>query len=145
MQEGKKEPDFLIAILNNSGSHITFMKKQQWTITYYCLLVYGVVIGLCRLFQFKLENWERIILGLVSFVVCVVGYWLVLLFGTSISEHRQITSKIYKYYRLECEKVGINPDETVRKDTGIFVTLLATIIAGLLAVMWVFYRTRATL
>ena len=46
MADGQNPLDsnFLITVFNNSTNHITFMKKQQWTITYYCLLIYAAVI-----------------------------------------------------------------------------------------------------
>lgn len=136
----KPNNNFLIALLQNCAKHIEFMKRQQWTITYYCLLLYVAIFGICRYIK-ELTSLEKVIVFLPGILICVASCYFIILFRDSIAEHRRIVSRIYKLHELECKEVGINSNESEYRDTGIFVTLLATIIVGLLALGWLIFRS----
>ncbi len=53
-------------------SDLAFFKQQQWTVTYYCLLLYGAVVGLST----QLKNK-----GALLSSILIVGIVLTVIFG----------------------------------------------------------------
>jgi len=146
MNDSEREPrnDFLIAFFQISADHIKFMKKQQWTITYYCLLLYAAFLGIFQFTDPKLSSTEKLLLVLASFLISVAGSCFLAFFRSSISEHRNIINRICQIHKQECEQAGIDLARSGNKDNEIFIILLATIIGGLVVVVWLFLRSGIT-
>ena len=146
MNNSGKKPndDFIIAFFQISADHIKFMKKQQWTITYYRLLLYAAFLGIYKFANSKLSSTERGLLFLATFLISVAGCYFLASFRASISEHRGIINRICRNYEVECKQAGIDFDRSGSKDNEIFITLLASVIGGLVVVAWLFFRCGIT-
>ena len=134
--------NFLVAVLNNSANHIQFMKKQQWTITYYCLLLYAAIIALFKTHLANASCIERGVLLAISAVLCVIGCILILVFEKSMKEHRVIVKNIYDSFPEEIEiAFAKTPLGAVPTDVPLIrSTLIASLITGLVIVGWLLYR-----
>jgi len=134
--------NFVVGVLNNSANHIQFMKKQQWTITYYCLLLYAAIIALFKTHLAKASCIERGVLFAISTVLCVIGCILIFVFEKSIKEHRVIVKNIYDLFPEEIKIVfARTPSGTVSTDVPLIrSTLTASLISGLVIVGWLLYR-----
>ena len=133
---------FLVAVLNNSADHIQFMKKQQWTITYYCLLLYAAIIALFKTHFTDALCIERGILLAISIALCIIGCVLICKFEKSMKEHRVITENIYNLFPEEIKiAFAKTPLGAVPTDVPLIrSTLIASLITGLVIVGWLLYR-----
>jgi glucan phosphoethanolaminetransferase (alkaline phosphatase superfamily) len=134
--------NFLVTVLNNSANHIQFMKKQQWTITYYCLLLYAAIIAIFKTHLANASCLERGVLLAISAVLCLIGCILIFTFEKSMKEHRTIVENIYRSFPEEKKIVFANtPSGSAPTDVPLVrATLIASLIIGLVVVGWVLYR-----
>jgi hypothetical protein len=137
-----RNDNFLVAVFNNSADHIQFLKKQQWTITYYCLLLYAGIVAVLKTYLTDPSCFERGILFAISAVLCVIGCILIFTFEKSMKEHRAIIENIYKCFPEE-KKIAyaeISSGEAPSDVPLIRFTLVASLIIGLVIVGWLLYR-----
>jgi len=134
--------NFLVAVLNNSANHIQFMKKQQWTITYYCLLLYAAIVAIFKTHLANATCLERGFLLAISTVLCLIGCILISTFQKSMKEHRTIVENIYQSFPEEKKIAFANtPSGSTPTDVPLVrVTLVASLIIGLVIVGWQLYR-----
>jgi hypothetical protein len=118
------------------------MKKQQWTITYYCLLLYAAIIALFKAHLANASCIERGVLLAVSTVLCVIGCILISVFEKSMKEHRVIVKNIYDLFPEEIKiAFAKTPSGAVPTDVPLItITLIASLIIGLVIVGWLLYR-----
>ncbi len=137
-----RNDNFLVAVFNNSADHIQFLKKQQWTITYYCLLLYAAVVAVFKTYLTNASCIERGILFAISAVLCFIGCILVFIFEKSMNEHRVIIENIYESFPEE-RKIAhakTSSGAAPRDVPLIRFTLIASLIIGLVIVGWLLYR-----
>ena len=137
-----RNDNFLVAVFNNSAGHIQFLKKQQWTITYYCLLLYAAIVAVFRTYLTNASCIERGVLLAISAVLCVIGCILIFIFEKSMTEHRVIMKTIYESFPEEIKIAYANiPSGSASSDVPLIkFTLIASLIIGLIFVGWLLYR-----
>jgi hypothetical protein len=137
-----RNDSFLVAVFNNSADHIQFLKKQQWTITYYCLLLYAAIVAVFKTYFTDASCIERGVLLAISTVLCVIGCILIFVFEKSMKDHRVIIENIYESFPEE-KKIAFAKTSSGSAPTDaplIRFTLIASLIIGLVIVGWLFYR-----
>jgi hypothetical protein len=137
-----RNDNFLVAVLNNSADHIQFLKKQQWTITYYCLLLYAAIVAVFKTYLTNASCIERGVLLAISIVLCVIGCILISVFEKSMEEHRVIVKNIYDSFPEEL-KIAFAKTSSGSAPTDVRLirsTLIASLIIGLVIVGWLLYR-----
>ncbi|HVP79497.1 MAG TPA: hypothetical protein VMV04_16550 [Thermodesulfobacteriota bacterium] len=137
-----RNDNFLVAVFNNSADHIQFLKKQQWTITYYCLLLYAAIVAVFKTYLANASCIERSVLFAISAVLYVIGCILILIFEKSMNEHRVIMKNIYESFpeEIKIAHAKISSGSSPRDYPLIRFTLIASLIIGLVAVGWLLYR-----
>jgi hypothetical protein len=135
-----KNDNFLIASFNNSSNHIQFLKKQQWTITYYCLLLYAAIVAVFKTYFTNASCVERGFLLAISTVLCFIGCILIFVFEKSIKEHRVIIGNIYKSFPEEKNIALAKTSESPMDVPLIRFALIVSLIIGLVIVGWLLYR-----
>jgi hypothetical protein len=135
-----KNDNFLIALFNNGSNHIQFLKKQQWTITYYCLLLYAAIVAVFKTYFTNASCVERGVLLAISTVLCFIGCILIFVFEKSIKEHRIIMDNIYKSFPEE-KNIALAKTSGSPMDVPLIrFALIASLIIGLVIVGWLLYR-----
>ena len=137
-----RNDNFLVAVFNNSTDHIQFLKKQQWTITYYCLLLYAAIVAVFKTYLTNASCFERAVLFAISAVLCVIGCILIFIFEKSMKEHRAILENIYKCFPEE-RKIAYAETSSGSAPSDVPLirfTLIASLIIGLVIVGWLLYR-----
>jgi hypothetical protein len=137
-----RNDNFLVAVFNNSADHIQFLKKQQWTITYYCLLLYAAIVAVFKTHFTNASCIERGVLLGISTVLCVIGCILIFVFEKSMKDHRMVIKNIYKSFPEE-EKIAYANTLSGSAPTDVPLirsTLIASLIIGLVIVGWLLYR-----
>ena len=137
-----RNDNFLVAVFNNSADHIQFLKKQQWTITYYCLLLYAAIVALFKTYFTNTSCIERGVLLVISAALCVIGCILIFVFQKSIEDHRLIIKNICESFpdekNVAFAKTSSGPAPT---DVPLIrFTMIASLIIGLVIVGWLLYR-----
>ena len=137
-----RNDNFLVAVFNNSADHIQFLKKQQWTITYYCLLLYAAIVAVFKTYLINASCIERGVLLALSAVLCVIGCILILIFEKSMNEHRVIMTNIYGSFPEEIKIVHAKiASGSASNDVQLIkFTLIASLIIGLVIVGSLLYR-----
>ena len=137
-----RNDNFLVAVFNNCGDHIQFLKKQQWTITYYCLLLYAAIIAMFKTYLTNASCIERGVLLAISTVLCLIGCILIFIFEKSMKEHRTIIENIYQSFPEEKTIAFASiPSGSAPTDVPLIrYTLVASLIVGLVIVGWLLYR-----
>ncbi len=102
-----------VAILNNIGSTLQFIKNQQWKVSHYTLLIYGAIIAIQRHFDFEGENVALI--GL-AFIVFIASFIINQKLNKSLDDHRRYTTKIYEGNKDQIESYGIPINQTLDID-----------------------------
>jgi len=101
-----------VTILNNIGSNLQFIKNQQWRISHYVLIIYGVVIAIKENYD-KCENSVLIGLASITFLAAIlINIKLV----DSLYKHRGFVTNIYKKNKDQVEGYGIPIDQTIGLD-----------------------------
>ena len=137
-----RNDDFLVAVFNNSADHIQFLKKQQWTITYYCLLLYAAIVAVFKTHFTNAPCIEGGVLLGISTVLCVIGCILIFVFEKSMKDHRMVIKNIYKSFPEE-EKITYTNTLSGSAPTDVPLIrsmLIASLIIGLVIVGWLLYR-----
>ena len=137
-----RNDNFLVAVFNNSGDHIQFLKKQQWTIAYYCLLSYAAIVAVFETYFTSPSCIERGVLFAISTVLCVIGCILIFVFEKSMKDHRVIIENIYESFPEE-KKIAFAKTSSGSAPTDVPLirfTLIASLIIGLVIVGWLLYR-----
>ena len=139
---GSRNDNFLVAVFNNSANHIQFLKKQQWTITYYCLLLYAGIVAVFKTYLTNASCFEKGILFAISAALCVIGCILIFTFEKSMREHRVIVENIYESFPEERKIAFAKTSEgSASSDVPLIrFTLIASLIIGLVIVGWLLYR-----
>ena len=138
-----RDDNFLVAVFNNSADHIQFLKKQQWTITQYCLLLYAAIVAVFKIdTNNPLSGIERGALFATSAVLCVVGCILIFTFEESIKEHRKIIENIYETFSEEIKiaHAKVSSGSAPIDVPVIRFSLIASLIIGLVIIVWLLYR-----
>jgi hypothetical protein len=134
-----RNDNFLIAVFNKAADHIQFLKKQQWTITYYCLLLYAAIVAVFRAYLPNASCLERGVLFLFAAGLCVIGCILVFVFEKSMKEHRVIIDNIYEAFPEE-KKIALAHTVASTDVRLIRIVLVASLIIGFIIVGWSLYR-----
>ena len=137
-----RNDNFLVAVFNNSADHIQFLKKQQWTITYYCLLLYAAIVAVFKTHFTNASCIERVALFSISTVLCVIGCILIFVFEKSMKDHRIIIENIYESFPEE-KRIAFAKTLSGSAPTDVPLirsTLIASLIIGLVIVGWLLYR-----
>jgi hypothetical protein len=137
-----RNDNFLVAVFNNSADHIQFLKKQQWTITYYCLLLYAAIVAVFKTYLTNASCIEKGILLAISTVLCVIGCILIFVFEKSMKDHRVIIENIYESFPEE-KKIAFAKTSSGSAPTDVPLirsTLIASLIIGLVIVGWLLNR-----
>jgi hypothetical protein len=137
-----RNDNFLVVVFNNSANHIQFLKKQQWTITYYCLLLYAAIVAVFKTYLTDASCFERGVLFATAVVLCVIGCILIFIFEKSMREHRVIVENIYESFPEERKIAFAKTSEgSVPSDVPLIrFTLIASLVIGLVIVGWLLYR-----
>ncbi len=137
-----KNDNFLVAVFNNIADDIQFLKKQQWTVTYYCLLLYAAIVAVFKTHFTNASCIERGALFAISTALCVIGCILIFVFEKSMEDHRVIIKNICESFP---EEKNIAFAKTLSGSVSTDVplirfTLIASLIIGLVIVGWLLYR-----
>jgi hypothetical protein len=103
-------------------SHLNFMKKQQWNVAYYAILLLAAVFAVKKAFD-PLADWERWAGTLLCGGVLVGAGLLLYFIQRHIGEHRKVIGKDETAYTRGLEF-------TITLGTSIFFSF-CTVIYGL--------------
>lgn len=142
----EEENRYLDVLYNTCVQEIISFKGQQWHVTNYALLLYGVVIAIAKMEVIE-SCIEELVLFLLPIFVFSTGWYVVHTLFTSIDVRRkrlvQIRTKLpdsfmdaWRYGR-SVDEVPDNPNEKI-KLSWLFYSVL---VLGLVATLWVLWRT----
>ena len=129
-----------------SAQEIAFFKEQQWKITNYGLLLYAAVIGIARLFPDFPYALELGLLWALSFLVLIIGIFLVCKLDTALSEARERVSRARRLLSDEFfeASVGVKKDDPssakAQESPSLAPLFYGIFIIGFLISTWVLFR-----
>jgi len=136
------EHNELVALFNDARDNIEFLKRQQWQIVNYSILLIGALFGVNTLIgPSESEKYLLCVLGLGA---CFFGGFFLYRFQLALNGHRQRIGRIkdecfsdpFRHAWNAYARGGKEPD---RGRYEIVVPLQVTIIAAWLLFVWVLF------
>jgi len=127
-------------------SDIVFFKQQQWHVTNYGLLLYGVIIAIPKILKYNISTIECSVLFLIAFAVLIVCWWLVGSLEESLSKSRDRLIKARDYFSEPFKNAslcGKSEDKASGRieDRPSLLWLFRSVIGlGFFMVSWLLYR-----
>ena len=125
---------------------IAFFKQQQWRVTNYGLLLYGVIVAIPKILDYDLSTYEYFVLFLIAFVVCAVGWYLVGSLEESLSKGRARLFKAKDSFSMpfkDAWRCGKSENEVPKgpEDKPSLLWLFRSVVGlGFLIVSWLLYK-----
>jgi hypothetical protein len=128
-----------------SVSEIAFFKQQQWRVTNYGLLLYGVIVAIPKILNYNLFTLEYVVLFLISFAVLAVCWFLVGSLEKSLLKSRTRLVKAKDNFGKEFKdawKRDMSEHDQVRPDDkpSLLWLFRSVTCLGFLIVNWLLYR-----
>lgn len=135
------EHDELLMLYEASGRDSWEVKRQQWNVTYYALLVYAALIGFYKTVQVTLPVGQFVIVGL-AVLMTFYGFWFLASSQLSLVAYRKTALAIERRFS-ESFRNCLGPDEPGRitpyKDFSFLLGKMIAMSAGALSVCWAVY------
>jgi len=139
------ERDYFIALYQGTKNDIEFMKRQQWTITYYGLILYGVLISLKHMIipvNNGLSCFEKGAFLSIAVVICVLCIIALVIFQISLNKYRVLIQRLEKEFPIKTKNI-ISEHISSNVSVGNFYILIVqlfALVSGVFAVAWLFYK-----
>lgn len=133
MEQPQLNGDHCRLVVELAQGEIHFLKRQQWLVTNYGLLLYGAIVVMARYFT---KQPERCLLAILAVIVGVAATTIVVLLHYSISKARERSLKasdqlFSQEFLKEFPEYGTKRNTKLAGVVGVFVSALLT---GVLAV-----------
>lgn len=125
---------------------IAFFKQQQWRVTNYGLLIYGVIIAIPKILEYKLATYEYYGLFIVAFAVLTVSWLLLGSLEVSLSKGRARLIKAKDSFSKQFKdawQCGKSEDQSPKgpEDKPSLLWLFRFVMGlGFLIVSWLLYK-----
>ncbi|MBI2584661.1 MAG: hypothetical protein HYW28_02115 [Rhodospirillales bacterium] len=138
-------PPQVVALYQAKTDQLTFLKKQQWAITNYLLLLIAAIFGVDQALRFVCL--EKVVLTGFIPTACVLELLLLFKINNDIKDARNSIQKItIKWFSAAQRKQYGLPERYEPQPSERFVLglLIGVSIAGTLLVLWSFWRAGRT-
>ncbi len=130
-----------VAILNNIGSNLQFIKNQQWRVSYFTLLAYGAIVATQKYFNFE-NGYVKLGFVTLTLLIGMASIYLNRNLDESLNKHRDYVTKIYEGNKDQVESYGIPVDQSSEKDlTNLMLLYVTHIGCGLTLILIVSGKT----
>jgi len=147
-QESKKAPNMppqVAALYQAKTDQLIFLKKQQWAITNYLLLLLAAIFGVDQTLKFV--SLEKVVFTVIIPIACVLDLLLLFKINRDMNDARKSIQEITKeWFSCSQRKQYGLPDsyEPQRSDWFVLGLLIGISIAASFLVLWSFWRSGCT-
>jgi hypothetical protein len=129
---------FRMQIMNNIVSHLAFLKKQQWSVAYYCLLLYGGVFAIFNHIKDNKHDSEIMFLSMLLVLIMAAGIIVIAKIEQTMSKQRDEIDTIYDKSKEEYKEINNSIFKT--RDYTVLIFLIASLVAGFSTCVWLILR-----
>jgi hypothetical protein len=116
---------------------IRFFKEQQWKVTNYGLVLYGVIFGVAQTEGNKIEILGRVILCAVAAAIFGFGVYVLCKLEESIRIHRGRTERIKEKFTALFKEVVVGESSKIAEISSL---LFFVLLVGLVFTWWFVLR-----
>jgi hypothetical protein len=129
---------FRMQIMNNIVSHLAFLIKQQWSVAYYCLLLYGGVFAIFNHIKDNKHDSEIMFLSMLLVLIMAAGIIVIAKIEQTMSKQRDEIDTIYDKSKEEYKEINNSIFKT--RDYTVLIFLIASLVAGFSTCVWLILR-----